>query len=154
MERSRPATAIAGKLEPSLDGSPARQSLLSRLRDRQTTRNSAPDEDEDQIPAFLARRAPLGEDRIEPRLNSEPSPFSGEPQLADPGLPADDEALAEETAIGWAATEPGTPEAPIASRVQTPAIRLTGRNSTATQSQAYMRAQTAWPNHLRSVALP
>ncbi len=121
MERSRPATAIAGKLEPSLDGSPARQSLLSRLRDRQTTRNSAPDEDEDQIPAFLARRAPLSEDRIEPRLNSEPSPFSGEPQLADPDLPADDEALAEETAIGWAATEPGTPEAPIASRVQTPA---------------------------------
>ncbi len=71
MEDSRSVTSIRGKLEPSLEGNPARQSLLSRLRDRQTTRNSALDEDEDQIPAFLARRAPLSEDRIEPRLNSE-----------------------------------------------------------------------------------
>ena len=119
---STPTSNHPGKVEPSLDGSPARQSLLSRLRDRQsTTRSPAQDHDNEQIPAFLARRAPLGEDRIEPRLNSAPSPFAPEPEFAPPGYEAEQVVLPDEDVTGWDATDAGPEQIPAPSRVQTAA---------------------------------
>jgi S-DNA-T family DNA segregation ATPase FtsK/SpoIIIE len=62
--------SVPGHSEPSLE---PRASLLSRLRTRQSAAANPefPDEKEtDSIPAFLTRRAPLSDNRIEPRLTT------------------------------------------------------------------------------------
>jgi S-DNA-T family DNA segregation ATPase FtsK/SpoIIIE len=62
--------SVPGHSEPSLE---PRASLLSRLRTRQSAAANPefPDEKEtDSIPAFLTRRAPLSDNRIEPRLTA------------------------------------------------------------------------------------
>jgi S-DNA-T family DNA segregation ATPase FtsK/SpoIIIE len=62
--------SVPGHSEPSFE---PRASLLSRLRTRQSAAANPefPDEKEtDSIPAFLTRRAPLSDNRIEPRLTT------------------------------------------------------------------------------------
>ncbi|MEE4236052.1 MAG: DNA translocase FtsK, partial [Anderseniella sp.] len=73
--------------EPHLDDRESKPSLLTRLRDRQSTQPAWIEPQEstpDDIPAFLARRAPLGEDRIEPRLAGAELRPASEPEFAAP----------------------------------------------------------------------
>ena len=83
--------------EPHLEDGQSKPSLLARLRQRQALQPAwaqTQDTQTDDIPAFLARRAPLGEDRIEPRLAGAELRPANEPELAAPEWQ-------EETAEDW-----------------------------------------------------
>ena len=73
--------------EPHLDDRGSRPTLLTRLRERQSAQpawNKSQENTPDDIPAFLARRAPLGEDRIEPRLAGAELAPAKEPEFGAP----------------------------------------------------------------------
>ncbi|MEO9877495.1 MAG: DNA translocase FtsK [Anderseniella sp.] len=95
-EPVRPRRRLAENLRPEPE--PERETgLLSRLKNRkQADQGQAVDSDPDAkpIPAFLAKRAPLSDNRIEPRLsrtdNAEPpaTAASREPSLDTPPVPS------------------------------------------------------------------
>jgi S-DNA-T family DNA segregation ATPase FtsK/SpoIIIE len=73
--------------EPHLDHSTARPTLLARLRQKQASQPTWSHDQHtgsDDIPAFLARRAPLSNDRIEPRLAGAELRPATEPELVVP----------------------------------------------------------------------
>ena len=79
--------------EPSLKVGSSESGLLERLKGRRTTRSA--DSADESIPAFLARRAPLSDNRLEPRLTPVTARTSGplSSPVAEPefvaGSPAD-----------------------------------------------------------------
>ena len=93
-EPVRPRRRLAENLRREPE--PERETgLLSRLKNRkQPDQGQATDTDPDAkpIPAFLAKRAPLSDNRIEPRLsrtdNAEPPATAREPSLDTPAVPS------------------------------------------------------------------